>query len=96
MTEGWMRKREEGRSGQMVAHLNKMGLRFGGRNDWFSFESAELRDLQEAQGGMPRKLSNIQMDVLGKGQSWSCGLRSHQPMVAQRKHPVIKGPRTKI
>lgn len=42
-----------------MAHLAKMGQRFGGRNDWFGFECAELRGLQETQVGRSRKLLSI-------------------------------------
>lgn len=43
----------------MVTHLTKMGQRFGGRDDWFGFECAELRGLQETQVGMSRMLLSI-------------------------------------
>lgn len=101
-----MRKREEvllGRSGQMMALLASMGLRFGGQDDLFSFECVELRRPTGNPSGVFRKLLNIQMGFSGAMSTWSHRLGGHQPVEDNRGHGPKKassekssGPRTKI
>lgn len=42
-----------------MVRLTERGQRFAGREDGLGFECAEVRDLQETQAGMSRKLLRI-------------------------------------